>query len=153
MILATSVAVLAVDQVSKALVRGMLPPGKSVDLRLFLVRQVRNPGTAFGLIQGKSLPFFLASIALLLIFLVVFWKWRKEEGPAFQVALGLIIGGAVGNIVDRVFLGEVVDFIDLRFWPVFNLADVAIVCGVAIALFCVIRDIWREGEKAGEEKP
>ncbi|MDI7251490.1 MAG: signal peptidase II, partial [Actinomycetota bacterium] len=139
---------LAADQVSKALVRWLLPLGKSLDVGLFSLRQVRNPGTAFGLIRGQSLPFFLGSVALLLVLMLVLWRFRREEGRVFTAALGLIIGGALGNIVDRIALGAVVDFIDLRFWPVFNLADTAIVFGVGMALAMVIRDVWREGKNA-----
>lgn len=129
----------------------MLPSGKALDLRLFVLHQVRNPGTAFGLIRGKTFPFFLASVAVLLLLLLVLWRWRRHLGRSFQAALGLIIGGAVSNIIDRIFLGAVVDFVDLRFWPVFNLADMAIVIGVGMALFCVLRDMWREGGKAREQ--
>ncbi|MBC7254135.1 MAG: signal peptidase II [Actinobacteria bacterium] len=145
---ATAAAALAADQASKALVRCFLPPGKTLDLHLLALRQVRNPGTAFGLIRGQSLPFFLGSVALLLVLVLVLWRFRGEEGRAFTAALGLIIGGALGNIIDRISLGAVVDFIDLRFWPVFNLADTAIVLGVGIALVLVIREVWREGKGA-----
>jgi signal peptidase II len=145
---ATVAAALAADQASKALVRRFLPPGKTLDLHFFALRQVRNPGTAFGLIRGQSLPFFLGSVALLLVLVMVLWRFRGEEGRAFTAALGLIIGGALGNIIDRISLGAVVDFIDLRFWPVFNLADTAIVLGVGIALALVIREVWREGKDA-----
>ncbi len=145
---ATAAAALAADQASKALVRRFLPPGKSLDWGPFSLRQVRNPGTAFGLIRGQSLPFFLGSVALLLVLLLVLWRFRGTEGRAFTAALGLIIGGALGNIIDRMFLGAVVAVAVNRFWPVFNLADTAIVLGVGTALALVIRDVWREGKDA-----
>ncbi len=145
-------AALAADQASKALVRWLLPRGKKLSLGPFALRQVRNPGTAFGLIQGGSTAFFLASVALLLVMVAVFWRLRRGEGRGLAVALGLIIGGALGNIVDRLSAGAVIDFIDLRFWPVFNLADTAIVVGAGIALFLVVRDVWRgEGARGGVE--
>lgn len=149
MILLTAVTVLAADQVTKAMVRAWLPRGKSVDLRLFRLRQVRNPGSAFGLIQGQSLPFFVAGIAVLFLFLAALWRWKGFHGKAFHVSLGLIMAGAVGNIIDRIFLGEVVDFIDLRFWPVFNLADLAMVVGVATALFFIVKGMRRREHPAG----
>lgn len=145
---ATAAAALAADQASKALVRRFLPQGKVVDWGPFSFRQVRNPGTAFGLLRGQSLPFFLGSLAVLLVLLLVLWRFRGVEGRPFTAALGLIIGGALGNIIDRICLGAVVDFIDLRIWPIFNLADTAIVMGVGIALALVIRDVWKEGKDA-----
>lgn len=144
--------VLGLDQASKALVRKFLPAGESVDLKLLLLRQVRNPGTAFGLLHGRSTALFLASIAVLAVFLFVLWWWGRARGGLFQVALGLIIGGALGNIIDRIFLGAVVDFIDLRFWPVFNLADAAIVAGVVYAIAVILADIWKGHEVASRER-
>jgi len=136
--------VLGLDQASKALVRVFLPVGKSVDLWVFLLRQVRNAGTAFGLLRGKSPALFVASIAIFVVLLLALWRWGKTESAFFQVAVGLIIGGALGNIIDRICLGEVVDFIDLRFWPVFNLADTAIVIGVCFTIAVILRDTWKE---------
>lgn len=140
----SALVVLALDQASKALVRTVLPTGKSIDLWVLLLRQVRNPGTAFGLLRGKSPALFLASIAIFAVLLLALWRWGKTGSRLFQVAMGLIIGGALGNIIDRICLGEVVDFIDLRFWPVFNFADTAIVIGVILAIAVILVDMWNE---------
>ncbi|MGQ9476456.1 MAG: signal peptidase II [Actinomycetota bacterium] len=142
---------LAADQAAKALVHAFLPPGKSVNLGIFVLRQVRNPGTAFGLIRGGPLPLFLGSVALLLVFTLVIWRFHRGGGRRLPVALGLIIGGALSNIIDRIFLEGVVDYIDLRFWPVFNLADVAIVVGAGLALLVAVREVWSEGRKSAEK--
>ena len=108
------------------------------------LRQVRNPGTAFGIITGKPWPLFLVSVVVFSLLVLVLWRWGRPGGTVFQVGLGLIIGGALGNIIDRIFLGEVVDFIDFGFWPVFNFADTAIVVGVGITLVIVARQSWKK---------
>jgi len=149
-LLVTAFVTLAVDQLSKALVRIFLTSGEEISLGGFgKLTQVRNPGTAFGIIEGRSWPLFVASIVIFFILIVVLWQWGGPGTAFFQVGLGLIIGGAVGNIIDRIALGAVVDFIDLGFWPmrawpVFNLADLAIVIGVGITLIMVIKDGFRK---------
>jgi len=148
--LVTALITLGLDQLSKALVRVLLAQDKALSLGGFgELRQVRNPGTAFGIIQGRSWSLFLASIAVFVVLIVVLWHWGKPGSAAFQAGLGLIIGGAVGNIIDRAALGAVIDFIDLGFWPmrswpVFNLADFAIVAGVVIVLIVVVADIFKK---------
>lgn len=142
---------LALDQASKALVRAYLPPGKTVSIWFLDLRQARNPGTAFGIIPAGSWPLFALSTAVFAALLLVLWKWGGPGGALFQVGLGLIIGGAIGNIIDRIVLGEVVDFIDFGFWPIFNLADTWLVIGVAVTLFIVARNSFRETRRAGED--
>jgi len=148
-----SVAALALDQSSKALVRVYLPINrKGISISFIELRQIRNPGTAFGIIQGRSWPLFLASIGVFAVLLFVLWRWGGPGGRLFQAGLGLIIGGAVGNIIDRIALGAVVDFIDVGFWPVFNLADVAIVMGVGMVLLVVIGEGLFGGATKGARK-
>jgi len=152
-LLVTALVTLAADQLSKALVRIFLASGKEISLGGFgKITQVRNPGTAFGIIEGRSWPLFVASIVIFFILVAVLWRWGGPGTDFFQVGLGLIIGGAVGNIIDRIALGAVVDFIDLGFWPmrswpVFNLADLAIVIGVGITLIMVIKDGFGRGSQ------
>lgn len=137
----TSLATLVLDQASKATVRIWLPQdSEGFSFSFIRVHQVRNPGTAFGIIQGRSWPLFLASIAVFSVLLLVLWWWGGPGGRLFQAGLGLIIGGAIGNIIDRVVLGAVVDFIDVGFWPVFNLADTAIVIGVGLVILLVVKE-------------
>ena len=149
-LLGTALITLAFDQLSKALIRVLLPQEEIISLGGFgELRQLRNPGTAFGIIEGRSWPLFLASIAVFVVLVVVLWRWGGPGSAAFQVGLGLIIGGALGNIIDRITLGAVVDFVDLGFWPlrswpVFNLADLAIVAGVGMILIIVIKDSFKK---------
>jgi signal peptidase II len=149
-LLGTALITLVLDQLSKGLIRVLLPRGEVVSLGGFgAIRQLRNPGTAFGIIEGRSWPLFLASIAVFAVLVVVLWRWGGPGSAAFQVGLGLIIGGAIGNIIDRIVLGAVVDFVDIGFWPmrswpVFNLADLAIVVGVGMILIIVVKDSFRK---------
>ncbi len=145
-LLVTALVTLVLDQSSKALVRIYLPQGEKVFLGGFgEIYQLRNPGTAFGIIEGRSWPLFIASIVIFFVLVLVLWTWGGPGSGVFQAGLGLIIGGAVGNIIDRIALGAVVDFIDLGFWPmkswpVFNIADIAIVAGVGIILIVVVKE-------------
>ncbi len=145
-LLVTALVTLVIDQLSKALIRIFLPSGEEIMLGGFgKLVQVRNPGTAFGIIEGRSWPLFIASIVIFFVLILVLWRWGGPGTIFFQAGLGLIIGGAVGNIIDRIALGAVIDFMDLGFWPmkswpVFNIADLAIVIGVGITLIIVIKE-------------
>lgn len=133
---------------SKGLIRIYLPRGESVSWDGILeIRQVRNPGSAFGLFPGQSWPIFILSAVVFFALLIVLWRWGRPGTRVFQAGLGLICGGAIGNIIDRIAFGEVVDFIDLEFWPVFNLADLAIVIGVGITLVIVAKESWKREKR------
>ena len=132
-------SVLLLDQASKAAVLLMMRPGSSIPIVSDFVRLtlVHNSGAAFGMLSGNNLP--LAFTSVLAAAAVVFLIFRsKKTGDRFSVPLVFVLGGALGNLVDRVRLGEVVDFIDMGWklhrWPVYNVADVAITVGVV--LFC-----------------
>ncbi|MGH2448085.1 MAG: signal peptidase II, partial [Chloroflexota bacterium] len=118
---------------SKWLVIRNLSRGREVVILGGLVRldYIRNSGAAFGILQTHGLVFAL--IALVVVGAILFYARRLAASPwPVAAATGFILGGAVGNLVDRLRLGYVVDFIDLRWWPVFNLADSAIVIGVLV---------------------
>ncbi len=127
--------VVAADQATKTLALETLSDGP-VDVieGAFSFRLTFNSGGAFGLLQGLPGFFLAATIAIVGVILV--WA-RKVERRGWLVALGLVLGGGVGNVIDRVVRdqgGGVVDFIDFHVWPVFNLADAAIVTGVGLLL-------------------
>lgn len=99
---------------------------------------VRNTGAAFGLFGGQALPLAIISIALF----AGLFLWRdqlRQLGTWGNLALALVAGGAIGNLYDRLAYGYVIDFLDLRVWPVFNLADSAVVVGAALLIVV----IWR----------
>ena len=137
--------VLVLDQVSKAVVSATL---KIHEIRplihgLLNLTRVHNTGAAFGLLAGQSSPlrtvFFLA-VSLVAMGVVLWMLYRLPPGQKVElVALSLILGGALGNVFDRVRLGEVVDFIDVYYhsyhWPAFNVADSAISIGVILLLY------------------
>ena len=133
----------ALDRVTKILAEQLLE-GREPVVVISGVLQLRfttNPGGAFGLFGGMGWLFVLISILVILVVLVAS---RNLPSTVSSVGLGLILGGAVGNLTDRFirgpgFSGEVVDFIDFHVWPVFNLADSAIVIGAAILLFSGLR--------------
>jgi signal peptidase II len=130
-------AVLMLDIITKAWAARALQfaPPRPLLGEFVRLTYVRNSGVAFGLGAGLPFPYYLFSIAAIVAILWIVFR-RPEPGRARLVALSLILGGAVGNLIDRLRAGEVVDFIDLGVgrwrWPVFNLADSAVTVGVLL---------------------
>jgi signal peptidase II len=123
-------AVLA-DQVTKHIVAGQLALDDSVHvLGPFSIHHVQNSGIAFGLFANAT-ALVTALTALAVGWMLVFFARSGARHPVLPVALGLVLGGSLANLLDRVRLGHVTDFLDFRFWPAFNLADLFIVVGVA----------------------
>ncbi|MBA4370435.1 MAG: signal peptidase II [Coriobacteriaceae bacterium] len=133
--LAVAVSALLLDQVSKAVVRASLVPMDSKPLipGVLYLTHVRNPGAAFGMIPGGRWLFVATSLAVL-AGIAVYW-FRSEPDRFTGLALGLVTGGAVGNLYDRLAVGRVTDFFDVRVFPVFNIADAAIFIGVVLLLW------------------
>lgn len=130
--------VVGVDQASKAAVMASLDRGESVNVFLGLdLTNTRNSGVAFGLLSGDgAAPVVAILIGAALVLLVAYFAAHASR-PWLWLPVGMLLGGAVGNLVDRVREGRVVDFIDPIAWPAFNLADTAIVLGV-LGLFYVL---------------
>jgi signal peptidase II len=122
--------VVAADQGAKAAIQSALVPGQRVELVPGVhLADVHNKGIAFGLAGGGGTGLVVLTLAALALILVLFA--RNASRPGLWVPVGLLTGGAFGNLADRVRIDSVTDFIDLPLWPAFNLADVAIVLGVA----------------------
>ena len=137
LLLVASAAVVA-DQLTKQVVGRTLELGKSVDIvGPFSIHHVQNSGIAFGLF-GSRTSIVIAVTAIAVGAMLVFFARSGRRHPVLPVALGLVLGGSIANLVDRVRLGHVTDFLDLRFWPAFNLADSFIVVGVGILLLTMI---------------
>jgi signal peptidase II len=131
---------LLLDQVSKLAILLLMQPGESIPLLSDLVRItfVRNSGAAFGLLSGNRIPFLLTTCLAIAALLFLLFRSRGS-GAHISSYLVLVLAGAVGNLIDRLRLGEVVDFIDIGWknvrWPVFNLADAAVTVGVLLFLY------------------
>lgn len=148
---ATAVLVVLVDQLSKFFVTTWLEEGQSWDVvpwlaPIFHITHITNTGAAFGLFPGWG--DFLIVIASIVVVAIIIYHWHVPDGQwLVRVALGLQLGGAIGNnLVDRLRQGFVVDFIDLNFWPlrewpIFNLADSSIVAGVGLLALLMV---WEE---------
>jgi signal peptidase II len=132
----TVLVVVALDQVTKHLVDASLDRGESVNVFFGLdITNTRNRGVAFGALEGKGAVVGVL-IALALVALVA-WFATNAGRAWLWLPVGLLLGGAIGNLVDRAREGAVTDFIDPTFWPAFNLADSAIVVGVLGLLYVV----------------
>ena len=125
-------AVFLADQVTKMLVESTLRPGQSIpEEGTFRITYTVNTGSAFGLFPNQTLFLILASFVGIGVLILLF-RHQPFSGALPRLSLGLQLGGALGNLVDRIREGEVLDFIQLGFWPVFNLADASIVVGIII---------------------
>ena len=136
-----SIVILVIDQVAKMVAVNFILPNQSIRVFTFLnLVNVRNTGAAFGLFQNLGNTIFIG-ISLVAILIILSLIIRSKED---SIALSLILGGALGNLADRLRLGYVVDFIDLHLgryhWPAFNLADSALSLGMVLLLF---RLFWR----------
>lgn len=128
---ALCVLVVVLDQAAKALVEANLVPGEQVDVvGPLTLTLAHNRGVAFGLADGGGTALIALTVAALLF--VGFLFARDPTRPGMWIAIGLLAGGALGNLVDRVRTGEVTDYVDFLSWPPFNLADIAITLGVVV---------------------
>jgi signal peptidase II len=136
-------AILVADQVTKAWLTGFLRPGESVDVIGEWLRLIhgRNTGALFGLFRDQAAIFAVVSIGVL--GLIIVFHARSGRSPLMSVALGLLLGGALGNLSDRLRLGHVVDFVDAGIgdirWYTFNVADAAISCALLLLIIVTIR--------------
>jgi signal peptidase II len=137
---AVAAVALAVDQATKAIVRATLDLGEAVPaVGPFSIHHVRNSGILGGHLQGTAVPIAFAS-ALGLAALVVYVLRRRNPGPLSVIGFGLLLGGGLGNLVDRLRLGYVTDFVDRGAGGAFNLADLAVTLGLVALL---VGHLWR----------
>lgn len=147
-LMAVSAFSLLVDQLTKAFIDRSMDLHHSIPVidGLFNITYVRNKGAAFGFLANTSyrIPFFIfVSVIAVVVILVAFHKLRDDQRLA-MVSLAMILSGAIGNLIDRVRLGEVIDFLDVYWkgyhWPAFNVADSAICVGVALLAIDMFRE-------------
>jgi signal peptidase II len=139
--------VVFIDQLSKFYIQKHMVLGMSIPVveDVFHITYVLNPGAAFGLFEHQTL-FFLVVAVCLVISAIYFYPRIPKQYRLLRLGTGLLVGGAVGNVIDRIKTGYVVDFFDFRIWPVFNVADTAIVCGVGCIIFTMIY-LYKEDEQ------
>ena len=136
----TALLVVVADQLSKMWIRSNLVVGQSLpETGFFRLTHIQNTGAAFGLFQGHSFALSIVAlvgiVVLLLYALFIYRRFPILDNRLGKLALGLVLGGTVGNLIDRLHLGYVTDFIDVGFWPAFNIADSAIVVGVIMLAY------------------
>jgi signal peptidase II len=148
----TAAAVLVADVVSKVAIVATLAPGEHVHLLGDVVEltETRNGGAAFSIGPGATILFTAVAVAVVG---VIVRESRRLASRGWAVTLGLLLGGALGNLVDRLFRrpgplrGHVVDWIQLPHWPVFNIADSAIVVGGCVAVLLATRGVTLDGPR------
>lgn len=135
-----AILVIAADFYTKYLVYTRMALHETIELPVKFIQltYVQNFGGAFGIFQHQKL-FFIAAAFVSVTCVLYFFEDIKELGKLSFLSASLIFGGAIGNLIDRIRFGYVVDFLDLRWWPVFNVADIALTIGVALLFIEVIR--------------
>jgi signal peptidase II len=146
MVLIVVLAVLSLDQLTKFFISRNLSLNESIPLLkgVFHITLIYNRGAAFGILKNQ-LALFVAT-AIIAIILIYFNLRQAKEIRMQSVALSLILAGAIGNLIDRLFLGHVVDFLDFRIWPVFNFADSAITVGAILLGYSILRSSNKRGQ-------
>ena len=136
---AIAASVFVVDRGLKALVEGSMKPGESIPLipGFLSLTYIKNDGGAFGILSGSRLVLLLGSVVA--IGVVLWMLFSGSSSRLTSLGCGLILGGAAGNLLDRLTTGEVTDYVHFSFWYIFNAADAAIVLGVAILLLSALR--------------
>ena len=137
------ILILIADQISKNIVFNNFSLGESVPVipKIFHITLVYNTGIAFGLFKNQTVLFSAVSffVIVLIIFSILDQRKRKETNHLEVFALYLILAGAIGNLIDRFRVGFVIDFLDFRVWPVFNIADSVITLGMILILIRCVR--------------
>ena len=138
--LGIGILVFVIDQLVKHLVVSTMHLGQSFPVikGIFHITYVLNPGAAFGMLEHQRWFFIVVALAAVLLG-VFFYRKLQQESILMRSGAGLLLGGAVGNLADRIQSGLVVDFLDFRVWPVFNIAGIAICAGAGILIY----GIWQ----------
>ena len=134
------IIVFLADQLVKCYVDTSMYIGQSIPVidNIFHITYILNPGAAFGMLEHKRWIFII--VALVIMAATIYcYRWIKQESSLIRCGSGLLLGSAAGNLLDRIQTGLVVDFLDFRVWPVFNIADIGICVGAGMLMFSV----WR----------
>lgn len=136
---AVCVFIIILDQLVKLYVQSSMGLGMSIPVipNVFHITYILNAGAAFGILENQR-GFFIFIGILVLAAAGWFYSCLRRENAWIRYGAAMLLGGAVGNLIDRIFQGSVVDFFDFRIWPVFNVADIAIVVGVACIIYSIV---------------
>ena len=143
--------IIVLDQIVKYLIASSMTPGQSnpVIEGIFHITYVRNFGAAFSSLQGMRVLLIILPVVMIAAALVLLETKYKDAHVTLQIALTTVAAGGIGNLIDRVLRGFVVDMFDFRFWPVFNVADIAVCTGCGfLILYVVLFD--KDGTKENE---
>jgi signal peptidase II len=154
MLIAISTFVVGLDQLTKRWVLTTLPeggwwsplPGEA--WRFFRITHATNSGAAFGIFPNQG-SFFILVAVVVVIAIVLYYRHLPTGDWLLRLSLGLQLGGAIGNLVDRLRFGYVIDFVDVGFWPIFNVADASITIGVILIAYC----LWRGDRTTAAARP
>ncbi|MFL2746119.1 MAG: signal peptidase II [Dehalococcoidia bacterium] len=131
--------ILFLDQSTKFLVKNNLDLYQSWPSEgFFRITHGINTGIAFGLLENQSIILITVLPIIAIVFLIYYYKKQVQSNRLIRIIFGLQLGGAFGNIIDRILLGSVVDFIDIGPWYIFNIADSSIVCGLILLIFFIV---------------
>ncbi len=134
--------IVVADQLIKSIIDRNFVAGQSMPVLndIFHLTYVKNTGAVFGILQGRNVFFIISAIIIIIMAIVLFYIYGyRGKNIWFSLACGLILGGASGNLIDRIRAGYVIDYLDFRIWPVFNLADAVIVTGAGIIILLLLR--------------
>ncbi|MGD9015168.1 MAG: signal peptidase II [Candidatus Omnitrophota bacterium] len=132
------IGIVVIDQLTKYIISQGIPPGTSIPVikNIFHFTYVLNRGAAFGMFKNQ-IYFFILTAVLSIVFIIIILRRRGSRKQ--EIALYLILSGAISNLIDRIRLGAVIDFLDFRIWPVFNIADSAITIGAILLAFSILK--------------
>jgi len=133
-------AIVVLDQITKRLVEKTVPTGACISVLggLVEISRIYNPGSALGVLPTARVPIIVSCLVLATWIIVVVQGIYKHLGESFRLGAAMVVGGAAGNLIDRIRLGKVIDFIDVRIWPVFNVADIAVCVGAAVLIYSLV---------------
>ncbi len=134
-----SLCVVLLDQIIKFFIRNSMNPGDSIPVinNIFHITYVTNSGAGFGIMQGKIS--LLIWFSMVVIGIILFYYDKIQEKKSLQIFSGLILGGILSNLIDRLLFGFVIDFLDFRIWPVFNIGDSCVCIGVFFLIIYFIK--------------
>ncbi len=151
-----AIFVILFDQASKLFIQYKMKIGESIPVikGIFHITYIENPRTSFGFFEYNTSFFIIATLISVILVILIYKKIIFKKDPFMYIPLTLVLGGTVGNLIDRARIdGKVIDFIDFRIWPVFNFADSALVCGMLVLLIHVLfRAPEKENEGEGEKR-